>query len=90
MFVVRGVVPENEMQDINELRNITGAVFPIKSQSKYKNLVPIYTPSVIGVSKKSDLFFVLPGVPGEKDYLGQFLDSIYAKVYPYLITLEQQ
>ena len=87
IFVVRGAIPGSELQDIDDVRAITGATFPIESQGKFKKLVPIYTPSVVGLSKESDLFFVLPGVPGEKEYLKHFLDAFFSKIYPYLTTL---
>lgn len=87
-FVVKGVVPENEFENIKEIRTITGATFPIVGEGRFKTLIPKYTPSVVGLSKKSDLFFILPGVPGEKDYLEKFLYSVYQKVYPYLLNIK--
>jgi hypothetical protein len=87
-FVVKGVVPDYELEYINEIRSITGATFSIEGDKKFKNLIPKYTPAVVGLSKKSDLFFILPGVPGEKDYLGKFLYSVYQKVYPYLLNIK--
>jgi hypothetical protein len=87
-FVVKGVVPDYELEDINEIRSITGATFSIEGDKKFRNLIPKYTPAIVGLSKKSDLFFILPGVPGEKDYLERFLNSIYQKVYPYLLTIK--
>lgn len=87
-FVVKGVVPADELEDIKEIRSITGATFSIEGDEKFRKLIPKYTPSVVGLSKKSDFFFILPGVPGEKDYLEKFLYSFYHKVYPFLLTIK--
>ncbi|NIN20888.1 MAG: hypothetical protein GTN82_23350 [Candidatus Aminicenantes bacterium] len=84
-FVVFGIVPERELKDEKELRRKTGAAFPLVSAVKYKKYIPWYTPTIIGVSPKGDIIFVLPGVPGEKEYLLNFLDSLYMKVYPILL-----
>ena len=86
-FIVKGVVPSNEFEGIQEVRAITGAAFPIEDDSNFKNLIPKYTPAVVGLSKKSDLFFILPGVPGGRDYLERYLYSFYQKVYSYLISI---
>jgi len=83
-FVVRGIVPKSELENEKELRQITGAEFPlIPISNKYRRFVPWYTPMIIGVSPiKGEIIFSLPGVPGEKEYLVTFLDSLYGKLYP--------
>ncbi len=87
-FTVKGVVPDKELDDIKEIRSITGATFSIEGDKKFRKLIPKYTPAVAGLSKKSDLVFILPGVPGEKEYLEKFLYSFYQKVYPFLLTIK--
>lgn len=86
-FAVKGVVPDKELEDIKEIRTITGATFSIEGDEKFRKIIPKYTPAVVGLSKKSDLFFILPGVPGEMEYLEKFLYSVYQKVYPFLLTI---
>lgn len=81
-FVVFGIVPEHELKEEKELRRLTGAAFHLLSASNYKKYIPWYTPSILGVSPEGDILFVLPGVPGEKEYLLNFLDSLYGKIYP--------
>ncbi len=81
-FVVSGIVPENEIGDEEEIRRLTGATFPLVSASRYRKFVPFYTPAVMGVSPKGDIVFLLPGVPGEKEYIRNFLGSLYQKLYP--------
>ena len=81
-FIVMGIVPDSELKEEKELRNITGAAFPLVGGSKYKKFIPWYTPSIVGVSPSGDVIFTLPGVPGGKAYLENFLESLYGKVYP--------
>jgi hypothetical protein len=82
-YVVTGIVPEMELKnDEMGLRRMTGATFPLISASAYKKHIPWYTPCIIGVSPKGVVIFELPGVPGEKEYLVKYLDSLYEKIYP--------
>jgi hypothetical protein len=81
-FVVTGIAPYKELQNEKEFRAITGAAFPLVPVTKYKKFTPWYAPSIVGVSPYGDILFVLPGVPGEKDYLLQFLLNMYGKIYP--------
>ncbi len=81
-FIVIGLVPESELKDEKELRQVIGAAFPLISAVKYKKFIPFYTPTIIGVSPERDILFILPGVPGESAYLKTFLDSLYAKLHP--------
>jgi len=82
-FIVRGIVPKKELADEKELRAITGAEFPLMTAEKYRDYIPWYTPSIIGVSPiDGEIIFTLPGVPGEKEYLVNFLESLYSKLYP--------
>lgn len=88
-FIVTGVVPDHELQEKKEIRVITGAVFPLIKLSQYsKNYQPWYAPTMIGVSPNGKIIFTMPGVPGEKEYLKNFLESLYAKTYP--IFMEQR
>ena len=89
-FVVLGIVPRNDLENEKELREISGAAFPLVSISnKSRRFVPWYTPAIIGVSPiNGQVIFTIPGVPGEKKYLADFLQSLYEKLYP--IFLEQK
>ncbi|HLP46329.1 MAG TPA: hypothetical protein VK469_10295 [Candidatus Kapabacteria bacterium] len=87
-FAVFGIVPENELKEEKELRGITKAAFPLISVSGYRKYVPSYAPAIVGVSPvNGDIFFTLPGVPGEKEYLGNFLESLYVKLYPVFFNI---
>lgn len=84
MFFVRGIVPDEELVYSDEIRLMTGAKFPIEGQQKYKPFIPLYTPSMACVGDQRELFFLLPGIPGEKEYLFDFLIAFYHKISPYL------
>ncbi len=84
-FIVTGIVPAGELESEAELRNITGATFPLTNLSKYVKYAPPYSPSIVGVSKKGRICFVLPAVPEGKGYLENFLTHFYYKAYPLLM-----
>ena len=75
----------SELENEEELRRVTGAKFPLIGLEKYKKYIPPYAPSILGISQMGKLYFVLPGVPKEKEYVEQFLTEFYNKVYPTLI-----
>lgn len=88
-YRVVGVVPENELEKESELRSMTKAEFPLISIAKYKKYIPPYAPSILGISRKGKIYFILPGVPKAKEYLQKFLDEFHHKVYPSLIQLNE-
>ncbi len=81
-FVVIGVVPEKELKNQDELKELTGANFSLVSAKKFRKYIPSYTPALIGVSPGRKIVFVLAGVPGEKEYLKNYLSSLYLKLSP--------
>jgi hypothetical protein len=86
-FVVTGIVPVNEMKNESDLRNTTGAAFNlIGFKDAYKPFRPRYTPAIYGVSGSGNILFILPGVPGEKKYLYDFLINFYSKSIELLIN----
>jgi len=86
-FIVTGVVPGSELKDEKKLRALTGAAFPLIPFSEFsKKHIPWYAPTIIGVSPKGKIIFSLPGVPGEKEYMETFLESLYEKTYPYFLN----
>ncbi len=81
-FIVKGIVPPNELKDEKELREISGAKFKLfPFEKKYKRFLPLYWPTIYGVDNQGIIYFVLPGVPEEKEYLRQFLTEFYYKAY---------
>ena len=82
-FLVVGIVPQKDLEDEKELRSITGAEFPIRGPAGLERYVPWYTPSIVGASPVTgEIIFTLPGVPGSKQYVFNFLESLYEKAYP--------
>ncbi len=76
-FCVKGIVPKNELKDEDGIRRMTGAIFPFESIEKYNKFIPPISPALIGVSEEKTVLFILPAVPGQKDYILDFLQSFY-------------
>lgn len=82
---VVGIVPTYELKNESQLRNSTGATFPLVSADGFRRYIPWYTPSIVGVSPvDGSIIFTLPGVPGESQHLENFLEALYNKLYPIL------
>jgi thiol-disulfide isomerase/thioredoxin len=80
-FRVIGVVNNNELIDEEILRKKTKAKFELKSVKQFKQYIPYYWPSIMGVDRKGKIYFVLPAVPGESEYLEEFLQTFYYSFY---------
>ncbi len=79
-FVVKGIVPANELQDKKEFRLVTGARFELLGlEDGYASFAPHYSPALYGVTGSGKILFLLPGVPDEKTYLNDFLVNFYCK-----------
>lgn len=85
-YKVVGVVPDNELSEEHELRSSTGAIFDIIGSGRFKKIQPLYTPTVIGVSKNKKIYFILPAVPGEEYYIEKFLREFYDRAYPLILV----
>ncbi len=78
-FVVCGIVPDEELANEKELREYSRAEFKLFPQSRFRNVIPLYTPSLLGVSAKGRIMFILPGAPGQVEYFDNFLYGFYPK-----------
>ena len=86
-FEVKGIVPGNELKNIADLKNTTGATFKlIGFKDAHKPFNPNYTPSIFGVSGSGKILFIIPAVPGEKKYLYDFLVNFYSKSVELLVN----
>lgn len=81
-FVVIGVVRPEELRDEPFLRNELGITFRIISTSKLEKYIPPYWPTIIGVDPNRKIYFTLPSVPNEEEYLEEFLTIFYERAYP--------
>lgn len=81
-FVVIGVVKPEELRDESFLRNELDITFRIISISKLKKYIPPYWPTIIGVNQNRKIYFILPSVPNEKEYLEEFLTIFYERANP--------
>ena len=84
-FIVYGIVPPDELMNDQELRRLTGAAFNLLPWDKFKSYAPIYAPTLMGVSQKRRILFIIPGIPDQIEYLEHFLIKFYNKAYPVLM-----
>ncbi len=76
-YIVRGIIPDEEIEDSEKIKEITGARFEFDPVSKYRKFTPPISPCLIGVSREKVILFVLPSVPGQEKYLQEFIESFY-------------
>ena len=84
-FIVYGIVPPNELKNEQELRRITGATFKLLPYDNFRLYTPIFAPTLIGVSQKGRIHFIIPGIPDQKNNLEHFIITFYNKAYPLLL-----
>ena len=83
LYEVMGLVPDKEIKDINVFKNM-GVKFRIRKLSLIsKKYIPHYWPCIYGVRSDKKIFFVLPAVPGEKEWILDFLDMLFYKIKIY-------
>jgi hypothetical protein len=78
---VLGIVPDDELEDEQALRRITGATFPLSSFNKYGKYIPWYTPTLICVSPSGKIVFVLPEIAVPSRDIENVLTSVYGRLY---------
>jgi hypothetical protein len=76
---VIGIIPENEINLVSDVRDTTGASFPIYSSTKWRRYVPFYTPTLYGVGPDGNVYFILPCVGLEESYLSGYFDEFLRK-----------
>lgn len=84
-FKVVGIVPDHELKEEKEIRGQTAASFKLVGVKKYMKFATCYTPTLIGVSQKGKIYFILPAVPEEKGYFNDFLESFYSAAFLLLL-----
>lgn len=81
-FIVVGVIQPEELRDEPLIRKELGVTFRLISTSKLKKYIPPYWPTIVGVDQNRKIYFILPSVPDEKDYLAEFITKFYESAYP--------
>ncbi len=77
---VIGVIPDKQLEEESQIRQMVGAAFELEGNSKYKKYIPIYSPALIGVSETGKIFFVLPVIPEFKDCLFNYVMALKNKI----------
>jgi hypothetical protein len=83
-FTILGIVPDNELLDEAGLRRFTGATFKISKLSLYKRFATYYNPTIVGISKRLGLLFIIPAVSNQNEFIRAFLFDFYYSAYPLL------
>jgi hypothetical protein len=76
-FIIKGIVPKDEIKDKEIIKKRLGANFDIEPATKYKKFVPLISPCLIGVTKSKAVIFIIPALPEQDKYLLDFLESTY-------------
>jgi len=81
-FIVVGVIQSEELRDEPLIRKELGVTFRLISTNKLKKYIPPYWPTIVGVDQNRKIYFILPSVPDEKDYLAEFITKFYEIANP--------
>jgi hypothetical protein len=84
---VAGIVPEKEMRLVSEIRQTTGAGFPILSFKGWGRYHPNYAPTLFGVGPDGNIYFILPCVGQEDTYLSGYIAEFIRKA-GYLLRVQ--
>lgn len=84
-FWVIGLVPDEELGLMERIRQETHAQFEIRGRKKFRRFRPNYYPTLYAISRRGKIFLVLPGVPGENQYLKDLLESFARRANELLI-----
>jgi hypothetical protein len=82
---VVGIIKKEDLIFLDEIRNFSGAKFPIKTIKKWERFRPNYVPTVFGVGQDGRIYFILACVGIEHAYLRAYLDELLRK-YNYLMS----
>jgi hypothetical protein len=82
---VIGIVPEKELPLLDEIRQATGARFPIYSARKLRKYWPVYAPTLYGIGPDGTIYFMLPCLGMEEAYLQEYLSKFMQRA-SYLLS----
>jgi hypothetical protein len=83
---VVGIIPEKEIGIVREIRQSTGAAFPIYSFKGWRRYHPNYAPTLFGIGPDGNIYFILPCVGLEETYLSGYIAEFMRKA-GYLIRV---
>lgn len=72
-FYIIGFVPDKELKSETFYHEQMGVQFKLLGLSKASKFIPNFIPSIVGPSNKGTIYFVLPGIPNQKEFLSTFL-----------------
>lgn len=77
---VIGIINEEELNFVDEIRAITGAKFQIKNLKKWKKYRPNYAPTLYGIGPDGKVYFILACTALEEINLRAYIDEFMRKV----------
>lgn len=76
-FYVIGFIPDKELKSEKFFREPMGVQFKLLvkllGQSRASKFIPNFTPAIVGTSNKGTIYFVVPGIPNQKEFFTTFL-----------------
>lgn len=76
---VVGIIKNEELNYLDEIRALTGAKFPIKSMKKWNKFRPNYAPTLYGIGPDGKVCFILACTGLEENYLRDYIDEFIRK-----------
>ncbi len=77
---VLGIVRNEDMKFLDDIRNTTGARFPIKGFKRWKKYRPNYAPTLYGIGPDGKIYFIIACTGLEESYLRSYVDEFRYKV----------
>lgn len=83
-FIVYGIVPGKELGKGSGIKEETGAIFKLLKVEEFKKYAPLYGPSLMGVSSKGRILFLIPSIDGHKNRIVEYIKIFYTRAYSIL------
>lgn len=76
---VIGIIKKEEINFLDEIRELTGAEFPIKTLKKWKKYRPNYAPTLYGIGRDGKVYFIFACTAIEEIYLRVYINEFLKK-----------
>jgi len=76
---VVGIIHDEELKFLEEIRQTTGARFPVRSFKRWKRYRPNYAPTLYGVGPDGRVYFIIACTGREESYLRTYIDEFMRK-----------
>lgn len=83
MFLITGVIPEDELENQQEIRNEKGITFQLHGFGRYRNYLPPKIPTLICVNSSGEVIFIRPVFKEQTKELESLLAKVYGNRYSF-------